>query len=585
MTNKNTLTLAGISIIGFIFFSNISSAQVNSSGLIPDADGNLYDTVRVGNQIWFTKNLKTTHFNDDTAIPIVTSQIEWANLNTPAYCWYSNDQNLKDKYGALYNGYVVASGKLCPAGWQIPTDADWNTLVDFLGGPTVAGGKLKAIGTTDWQNPNKGATNERGFEGLPGGIRLEDNFYSIGLAGYWWSSSEYEPNYAWSQSVQYDEEGMMAPAGLNYKIGLSVRCVKNLTSSVHTITTCDSYQWIDGETYTESNNSASVTLTSKAGIDSIVTLNLTIRKSTTAIHTISACESYTWIDGNTYTESNSIATFTLTNKVGCDSVVTLNLTIRKSTTATHNISACESYAWIDGNTYTESNSIATFTLTNKVGCDSVVTLNLTIRKSTTATHNISACESYAWIDGNTYTESNSIATFTLTNKVGCDSVVALNLTIVVLDASVSTASLPTLTANIGNAAYEWLDCESENVIENETDRSFTPTMSGHYRVNITKDGCTINSECFSVVITSIPSMETRTKIYPNPTNGDFTILFDERFIGGHIYISDQLGHTVLSKDIDQTGMANISLETQPGLYLVRLKSKSATTTYLKLVKM
>ena len=206
--------------------------------------------------------------------------------------------------------------------------------------------------------------------------------------------------------------------------------IRNSTYYVDTETACDTYTWIDGNVYTESNNTATYTLTNASGCDSVVTLNLTVNHSNTGVDVQTACESYTWIDGNTYTESNNTATYTLTNALGCDSVVTLNLTVNHSNTGVDVQTACETYTWIDGNTYTESNSSATYTLSNAAGCDSVVTLNLTINQSSTGIDVQTACDSFTWIDGNTYTESNSTATYTLSNAVGCDSVVTLNLTVI-----------------------------------------------------------------------------------------------------------------------------------------------------------
>ena len=118
------------------------------------------------------------------------------------------------------------------------------------------------------------------------------------------------------------------------------------------------------------------------------------------------CDTYTWIDGNTYTSSNNTATFTLTNVAGCDSVVTLDLTINNSNNGVDTQVHCDTYTWIDGNTYTSSNNTATFTLTNVAGCDSVVTLNLTINNSTTSIDDVTACDSYTWNDS-TYTQSGT----------------------------------------------------------------------------------------------------------------------------------------------------------------------------------
>ena len=171
------------------------------------------------------------------------------------------------------------------------------------------------------------------------------------------------------------------------------------------------------EIHTASNNTATFTIPNGSvnGCDSIVTLDLTINNSVSGTDTQVACESYTWIDGNTYTASNNTATFTIPNGSvnGCDSIVTLDLIINNSVSGTDTQVACGSYTWIDGNTYTASNNSATFTIPNGSvnGCDSIVTLDLTINNSVSGTDTQVACGSYTWIDGNTYTTSNNTATF------------------------------------------------------------------------------------------------------------------------------------------------------------------------------
>jgi len=206
--------------------------------------------------------------------------------------------------------------------------------------------------------------------------------------------------------------------------------VKQPTAFTDVHDTCDSFTWIDGVTYTESTTEPTVTLVNAAGCDSVITLHLTIRKSTDYTDVHDTCDSFTWIDGITYTESTNTPTVTLVNAAGCDSVVTLNLTIRRSTTFTDVFdTCCNSFTWIDGITYTESTNSPTFTLTNTVGCDSVVSLQLTIRKPTIYTDTHDTCDNFTWINGITYTESTNTPTVTLTNAAGCDSVVTLNLTI------------------------------------------------------------------------------------------------------------------------------------------------------------
>ncbi|MGY8918635.1 MAG: hypothetical protein ACKVJ6_10195, partial [Flavobacteriales bacterium] len=193
---------------------------------------------------------------------------------------------------------------------------------------------------------------------------------------------------------------------------------------------CDSYIWpIDGTIYNTSNNTATATLTAISGCDSIVALNLIITNSTISADPQTACDSYTWIDGNIYTVSNNSATYTSTNAAGCDNVATLNLTINNSTTSIDPQTACDSYTWIDGNTYTTSNNSAIFISTNSAGCDNVATLNLTILNSTANTTNDVACDSYTWlVDGNTYTTSG-IYTDTNTNSAGCTNIETLNLVV------------------------------------------------------------------------------------------------------------------------------------------------------------
>lgn len=199
----------------------------NSGGTVTDIDGNVYNTVTIGTQVWMAENLKTTKYNDGTSIPNVTDNTAWKNLATPGYCWYNNLATYKDTYGALYNWFAVNTGKLAPTGWHVATDAEWTTLTTFLGGESVAGGKLKETGTTHWQI-NTGATNSSGFTALPGGIRYSGGlFVGVGYNGNWWSSTDYGAgDYAWIRYLYNDSAYVMR--GYFYKLdGYSVRCVRD----------------------------------------------------------------------------------------------------------------------------------------------------------------------------------------------------------------------------------------------------------------------------------------------------------------------------------------------------------------------
>ena len=229
------------------------------------------------------------------------------------------------------------------------------------------------------------------------------------------------------------------------------------------------------------------------------------------------CDSYTWIDGVTYNSNNNSATHTLTNIDGCDSVVTLNLSINSSNSGTDTQIACDSYTWIDGVTYNSNNNSATHTLTNVAGCDSVVTLNLTVKYSTTGIDVITACDSYTWIDGVTYTSTNDIATHTLTNSVGCDSVVTLNLQIKI--SSLEPAGITSsdsivcqntdliLVVNGGslgtNSQWVWFDNScAGNIIGNGNSISVNQTSNTTYFVRA--EGDCNNTICGDVTINNFP---------------------------------------------------------------------------------
>jgi uncharacterized protein (TIGR02145 family) len=193
-----------------------------------DGDNNNYQVVVIGTQIWMAENLKTTKYKDSTPVPLVEDAASWAVLNAPGYCWYNNDAAAnKSVYGALYHWLTINTGNLCPSGWHIPSDVEWTTLTNFLGGEAVSAGKLKETGTTHWQGPNTGATNEFGFTALPGGNRgIDGTFSNIGSNGYWDSATEYNSSNRYGRAMNYNTLDLVrGPYGK--RRGLSVRCLKD----------------------------------------------------------------------------------------------------------------------------------------------------------------------------------------------------------------------------------------------------------------------------------------------------------------------------------------------------------------------
>jgi len=196
--------------------------------IIRDFDGNVYNVVHIGTQVWMKENLKTTKFNEGASIPLVTDNTLWGYLTSPGYCWYNNDASTyKFTYGALYNWYAVNTGILCPAGWHVPSDSEWTTLINYLGGFNIAGRKLKETGTAHWISPNVG-TNESGFTGLPGGLRhsIGGAFESIGTGADWWSATESSTSSAWNFGTVNNWENIARDNDVK-QVGLSVRCIKD----------------------------------------------------------------------------------------------------------------------------------------------------------------------------------------------------------------------------------------------------------------------------------------------------------------------------------------------------------------------
>lgn len=198
-----------------------------------DIDGNVYKSVIIDTQTWMAENLKTTKYRNGDLITTVFNGDDWLNTTSGAFTFYNNDISNNATYGKLYNGYAVAdSRRICPTGWHVPSSVEWAKLITFLGGETVAGGKMKEEGQTHWLSPNLGATNESGFTALPGGYRggdyLEEGYDAIYGYGGWWSAMEVSVPDAWYYLINRNDTNIgIASSSTNKKYGFSVRCMKD----------------------------------------------------------------------------------------------------------------------------------------------------------------------------------------------------------------------------------------------------------------------------------------------------------------------------------------------------------------------
>jgi uncharacterized protein (TIGR02145 family) len=205
-------------------YGSTMSFTTLASHFTDNRDGNVYELVPIGNQIWMAENLRYLpalagpNFVSNTAPYYYVYGYNGTNLNAArATANYST-------YGVLYNW--SASINACPAGWHLPNDAEWKELTDYLGGVGVAGGKLKATGTMHWNSPNTGATNESGFSALPGGGKMVSAFHHAGRRGYWWSATEVGYPFI-SLHIIYNELNLITNEGIWREYGYSVRCIKD----------------------------------------------------------------------------------------------------------------------------------------------------------------------------------------------------------------------------------------------------------------------------------------------------------------------------------------------------------------------
>lgn len=461
-------------ILTFLILLTIGFAAYSQQHLCPPTithQGVTYSTVWVGGNCWMKDNLRSTAYaSQSNVVGFTPTYVVYPNIPFNfgyLYTWYSAVGLPEGSTATPPTAISERVQGICPNEWAMPSTTQLAALYaageprDNAAGYWVYGSAIAPTGTN-------------GFNMIPAGYynAQTQNFYEYNLAGYLWALN-YNGTTSSCGIFPFDCRSTSNISMNKYNM-LSVRCVKAPPYGVEEITACDSYTW-NGNTYTETgryvanlpNDSVSTllltvnyttygtlniiacdsyywdltedtyttsgthtaTIQNYLGCDSIVTLNLEVRYSNTGIDVQDHCDSYEWIDGITYTESTNEPTFVVTNAAGCDSTVTLNLTIRKMTTGIDVQNHCDTYTWIDGNTYTESTNDNTYTLTNAAGCDSVVTLDLTIRNKTYGIDVQDHCDTYTWINGITYTESTNDPVYTITNAAGCDSIVTLNLTI------------------------------------------------------------------------------------------------------------------------------------------------------------
>lgn len=236
VNNDDVINILDITYLINYLYLNGPGPLCCKTGTVTDIDGNVYQTVKIGEQWWMAENLKTTHYRNGDPIPHETDPYEWPYLIEGAYCEYDNNDGIVTVYGRLYNWFAVADSRsIAPEGWHVPTDTEWKQLEIYLGmsqteADTVdfrgsdEGGKLKDAGTAHWYAPNTGATNISCFSALAGGSCKDHCFLNIGLCSGFWSSSLYLGDRSWSRYLTFDSSSVYRHYRHNH-YGLSVRCI------------------------------------------------------------------------------------------------------------------------------------------------------------------------------------------------------------------------------------------------------------------------------------------------------------------------------------------------------------------------
>lgn len=340
-------------------------------------------------------------------------------------------------------------------------------------------------------------------------------------------------------------------------------------------TECSSYTWAqNGMTYTASG-AYTDTIMNMYGCDSVITLNLTINQPTTNTVTETECTSYTWAqNGMTYTVSG-MYNDTIANAAGCDSIITLDLTIIQPTTSSVSVSECSSYTWAqNGMTYTTS-GMYTDTIPNGVGCDSIITLNLTINMPTSSVFTVSTCSpSYTWAQNGTVYNASGMYNDTIPNAAGCDSVVTLNLTITNFVATATDNGNATITASAGTT-YQWVNCTTNTPIAGATAQTFAATANGSYAVIVSNGTCSDTSNCVNITNVGIKENTLSTiSVHPNPTHDVVIVTMDAS--SAIVEVMDVQGKLVQTTQIKSGDQVDLSAY-ERGVYTLRIKTELGTS--------
>jgi len=341
-----------------------------------------------------------------------------------------------------------------------------------------------------------------------------------------------------------------------------------ISTATVAITGCDSltspsgnYTWYNPGTYFD-------TIQNTAGCDSAITINLSIAASTNSNISVSECYEYTSPSGNHTWSTSGTYQDTIANAAGCDSILNIQLSIGVSFD-TFSVASCGAYTSPSGNHVWHISGSHFDTLTNSVGCDSVLFILLQINSDKTSNLTETACVSYTSPSGIYQWTTSGNYTDTLIASNGCDSIISIALTVLDVNTGVNVFE-GTLNANASGATYQWINCSDNQPINGETEQSYKPTQTGNYAVVVTQNGCSDTSDCMNVTVVGIEQRisDWEVTLYPNPTSGSFTIDLGDGEELVSVRVINSEGKVVKTMDGAFASKIQLDLEQAAGLYTV-----------------
>ncbi len=356
----------------------------------------------------------------------------------------------------------------------------------------------------------------------------------------------------------------------------------NLTIGAHSfdtmnVTACDSYNSPSGMYNWTTSGMYYDTIPNAIGCDSLLTINLTINNSTYDTIDVTVCDSYDSPSGMYTWTTSGMYYDTIPNAIGCDSLLTINLTVNYATSDSMALTECDSYDSPSGNYTWTTSGMYYDTIPNAAGCDSLLTIDLTILNSTTSTISPESCGEYTAPDGATYTASGTY-TATIANAVGCDSVITIVLTYYDVDTNVTVSGATLTSAIAGATSYQWVDCATQTPIAGETSQSFTATANGDYQVLITNGPCSVTSECTTINNIGINENEVMlVTAYPNPVSSVLTVAnSDAKALT--LRLLDYAGKEISTRTSSEKEI-KIDMKTLPaGMYMLKVTHNDAVQT-------